>query len=88
MMFISVNTFILRSSGYTVESCSFASAQNLSLSEYFKIFDKFSVIKSLNTLLNTCGLIGLLSKKIRKIGERVLKVTGHKLETQLLPFLV
>lgn len=29
--------FVLRSSGYSVEGCSFASAQNISLSEYFKI---------------------------------------------------
>lgn len=28
--------FVLRSSGYSVEGCSFASVQNISLSEYFK----------------------------------------------------
>lgn len=28
--------FVLRSSGCSVEGCSFASAQNISLSEYFK----------------------------------------------------
>lgn len=30
----------LRSSGYRVQGCSFASAQNISLSEYFKIQHK------------------------------------------------
>lgn len=32
--------FVLTSSSYSIESCSFASAQNIFLSEYFKTYDK------------------------------------------------
>lgn len=32
--------FVLRSSGRSIESCSFASSQNISLSEYLKTYEK------------------------------------------------
>lgn len=80
VMFISDRTSFLRLSSCSVEGCSYATEQKLFfLLEYFKPFDKpldqSLVINSWNTSWNTCGLVGVLFKRL---GEEGMECTKKK----------